>query len=83
MKFETGKIYRGRSVCNYDSVIDIEVLKRTPKTISVKFLDGGLYSGRVKSLRITTTSEGYEYVKPWGSYSMAPQVSAERTVARL
>ena len=70
-KFETGKTYTTRSICNHDSIIAITVVKRTAKTIVA---DCGGWAG-VKRLRITEY-EGEETVKPWGSYSMAPQIRA-------
>ena len=69
--FETGKTYTGRSVCDHDCIIRVTVARRTAKTIVT---DAG------KSLRIGTY-DGAEFVKPWGSYSMAPIVTAERVAA--
>ena len=66
--FQPGKTYTTRSACDYDCVISVKVVSRTAKTI--KTADG-------KTLRIGDHGYG-EFVKPWGSYSMAPMVSAER-----
>lgn len=71
-KFEAGKTYTTRSICNHDCVIEIRVIKRTAKTIVA---DTGEMRG-VKRLRITE-HDGVETVKPWGSYSMAPTIAAK------
>lgn len=69
--FEAGKTYFTRSVCDSDCIIKVSVASRTAKTI--KTVDG-------KVLRIYVY-EGVERVKPWGSYSMAPIVGADRVAA--
>lgn len=68
MKFETGKTYATRSIVDADTIIKVSVAKRTAKTITTT-------AGKV--LRISEWA-GVEQVKPWGSYSMAPIVSADR-----
>ncbi len=65
-KFEAGKHYKGRSICDAECVISILVMKRTAKTLTTS---GG------KTLRISERSGG-EFVMPWGRYSMAPTISA-------
>ena len=67
-KFEAGKTYQTRSVCDADCIIKVAVVARTAKT--VKTAEG-------KTLRVSEWN-GVEQVKPWGSYSMAPIVSADR-----
>lgn len=67
--FETGKTYATRSICDSNCIISVEVVSRTPKTLQVKT------GGKAKTLRIGTY-DGAEFVKPWGSYSMAPIVRA-------
>jgi hypothetical protein len=66
-KFETGKTYSTRSICDHDCIIRVTVVSRTEK--SIKTATG-------KTLRIKAYSDGSECVKPWGSYSMAPIVTA-------
>lgn len=68
-KFEVGGTYWARSACNHDTLIRVTVAKRTAKTITT---DEG------KRLRVCTKYSGHEAVKPWGSYSMCPVVSADR-----
>lgn len=72
--FETGKTYWTRSVCDYDCIISITVIKRTAKTITVKIM------GEIKSLRVKESS-GVEWVRPWGSFSMAPSIHADKMAA--
>ena len=67
-KFETGKTYYTRSVADYDTIVRVTVAKRTDKTIVTAAGD---------RLRINVW-QGVEQVKPWGSYSMAPIVGADR-----
>jgi hypothetical protein len=67
-KFETGKTYYTRSVADYDTIVRVTVAKRTDKTI--------VTTGEER-LRINVWN-GVEQVKPWGSYSMAPIVGADR-----
>lgn len=66
--FEAGKTYEGRSVCDSELRIVVSVAKRTAKTITT--IDG-------KTMRVAEHG-GSEYVMPWGRYSMAPCVRAER-----
>ena len=70
-KFETGKTYYTRSVADYDTIVSVTVAKRTDKTIVTAAGD---------RLRINVW-QGVEQVKPWGSYSMAPIVGADRLLA--
>lgn len=69
--FVTGKTYFTRSIVDADTIIRVTVAKRTAKTITTT-------EGKV--LRITE-HRGVETVKPWGSYSMAPIVPADRVEA--
>lgn len=72
MKFETDKTYSTRSVCDHESVISISVVSRTPKTIK---------TACGKTLRISEF-DGCERVKPWGSYSMSPVITAKQAPAQ-
>jgi hypothetical protein len=67
-KFETGKTYYTRSVADYDTIVRVTVAKRTDKTIVTALGD---------RLRINVWND-VEQVKPWGSFSMAPIVGADR-----
>lgn len=70
MKFEPGKTYAARSICDSDCVISVAVATRTPKTI--KTAEG-------KTLRIGLY-QGVEFVMPWGRYSMSPIVRADKAM---
>lgn len=72
--FETGKTYSTRSICDTNCIITMKVLSRTAKTITA------LVDDEVKKLRISSKLSSYrnaETVLPWGSYSMAPMISAD------
>lgn len=66
MKFETGKTYTTRSICDYNCIFSITVAKRTAKTITTT--DG-------KTLRVGER-DGVEQVFHLGRYSMAPCIRA-------
>ena len=66
--FEIGKTYFARSVCDYDCIIQVKVVKRTAKTIT---------TSDNKTLRVSVW-DNCERVMPWGRYSMAPVVTAEK-----
>jgi len=68
-KFQTGKTYSTRSVCDYDCIISVTIEKRTEKTVTVTV------RGEKKTFRIGIYDNS-EFIKPWGSYSMAPVVTA-------
>jgi hypothetical protein len=70
-QFQIGKTYFTRSICDADTIIRVTVSKRTDKTIVT---DSG------DRLRVKVWN-GVEQVKPWGTYSMAPIVSADREIA--
>ena len=71
IKFQPGQTYYTRSVADYDTIVRVTVAKRTDKTIVTA---GG------DRLKINVWND-VEQVKPWGSYSMAPIVSADRLLA--
>jgi len=66
-QFEAGKTYATRSICDHNCIIRVTVTKRTAKTITTT---------ENKTFRISTYG-GAERVKPWGSHSMAPIVTAD------
>lgn len=73
-QFEIGKTYQTRSICDSNCIISITVTGRTASTITVN------ESGEIKKLRISKKYSEFrnaETVLPWGSYSMAPMISAE------
>lgn len=69
-KFEVGKTYTCRSVCDYDCVWSYTIKSRTAATIKTEC---------GKSLRINkrlTKHFGCEIVLPQGNYSMSPTLRA-------
>jgi hypothetical protein len=69
--FKTGKTYTTRSIGDHNCIISITVDSRTAKTIKAKI------NGENKTLRIKER-DGFEFVMPWGNYSMAPIISCEK-----
>lgn len=71
MKFETGKTYQTRSIGDSDCIIRATIARRTAKTVT---------TAEGKTFR-TTEYNGVEQFKPWGSYSMAPILSADKAAS--
>ena len=69
-KFEAGRTYQTRSICDHNCIFGLTVAKRTEKTITTA--DG-------KRLRIFVHNDT-ECVMPLGRYSMAPTISANKAV---
>lgn len=65
--FKVGSTYTTRSACDHECIFSLTVASRTAKTI--KTTEG-------KTLRIAEY-DGAEFVKPYGSYSMAPIIRAK------
>ena len=72
--FETGKTYEMRWITDSDLRTPITIEKRTAKTATVT-----VRGEETKRCKIHTY-EGREYIKPMGSYSMAPILSANNLV---
>jgi len=68
IKFEIGKRYSMKSVCDSDCVWKYNVTSRTAKTITLDHQN----TFRVKEY------DGSELITPLGSYSMAPILRADR-----
>lgn len=72
IKFEAGKTYSTRSICDSNCIISITVASRTAKTI---------VTTEGKRFRTKPSYDGSsETIKPWGSYSMAPTIYAVNKV---
>lgn len=72
-KFEIGKTYSMRSICNQDCVWTYTVTARTAKTITIS--DGK----KIRKCRIIKAASEYrnaETVYPLGQYSMSPALTA-------
>lgn len=73
-KFEAGKTYSMRSICNHDAVWTYTVTKRTAQTVTIT--DGK----ETKTCRISKVATQYrdvETIYPLGQYSMAPSLTAD------
>lgn len=71
--FEPGKTYSTRLITDSSQEATIEVISRTAKTLKANTNFGP------KTLRIFMWRD-IEHVRPWGSYSMCPIISADRIV---
>lgn len=78
--FKTNTAYYLRSICDHDCVCIYAVVKRTAKTITVQQMrENGEKMGTPETFRVKIDIfNGSEYVRPWGSYSMCPTLSADR-----
>ncbi len=74
-KFEVGKTYRGRFIGDSDLTVDYTVMKRTAKTVTVKEVG----QPELKTRRIYTFM-GVEGFRPYGNYSMALGIYADKDV---
>ena len=68
-KFEIGKEYFDHSICNYDCVFTIKIIKRTEKTVTFE------RNGKTRRAKLFSDERG-EYIIP-DRYSMAPVFRAE------
>jgi hypothetical protein len=68
-KFEVGKTYSTRSICDSECIFSFEVLKRTAKQITLKHHNEVFKRG-------VYIYDGAEHCKPFGSYSMCPIIEA-------
>lgn len=70
-QFEVGKTYYARSICDYECIHTCAIISRTAKSITTKV------HGNVVARRLTVR-DGIEEFKPFGSYSMAAVIKADR-----
>jgi hypothetical protein len=71
MKFEVGKTYQTRSICDHDCIYSFKVLSRTAKFLMIEE-HGETYR------RGVYLYDGVEHCKPHGTYSMCAVISADR-----
>lgn len=74
VNFEVSKSYFMRSVTDYQCVWTYQVIKRTAKTLTLQAEDGKTTTHRISE------HEDIEQVKPLGSYSMCPILSADNLI---
>lgn len=83
-KFEVGKRYQMRSACDHDCVWTYKVESRTAGTVVLRQVKyDGTLNGDMARFRINAKiSEiiGAEAVKPLGTFSMSPTLSADNIV---
>ena len=73
IKFEIGKTYFTRSICDHDCIIKETIISRTDKTVKTA-------SGKI--LRVSDKyTPGIEQIWPDGKYSMAPAIRANEIYA--
>jgi len=70
-KFQANTTYSTRSICDYDTIITVSIAKRTAKTVTDT--EGKRYGIKVW--------DGIEQIMPWGRFSMAPTISADKEYA--
>jgi hypothetical protein len=73
-KFETNKTYSTASICDSECIFSFEILKRTAKTVKVKV------DREIVTRRIFIDYDNCEAFKPFGNYSMAAVIRANKTV---
>ena len=73
-RFEIGKTYSMRSICDQDCVWTYTVIKRTASTVTLKDEDGKVKTCRISKLGLKIFNE--ESCQPLGNYSMAPTLRA-------
>jgi len=73
-KFEIGKTYTTRSICDSECIFSFEVIKRTAKQLTLKHGDEVFKRG-------VSMYEGSEICFPLGKYSMCPMITANKPKA--
>ncbi len=68
-----GDLLTTRSICNYDCIYSIRILKRTAKRATFSDYRGGY--GATRTSKIHTDQDGSEYLRP-DRWSMAPTFRA-------
>ena len=82
-KFEVGKRYMMRSICDYDCIWMYEVVSRTAGTVVLQQVRHGKPFGDTARFRINSKRSelyGAEAVRPLGTFSMAPTLTAEKSI---
>jgi len=66
---KAGDTLTARSICNYDCIYSLTILKRTAKTATFTGYSGT--AGATRTSKIHTDPQGREYLRP-DRWSMAP-----------
>lgn len=72
-KFEIGKTYTMKSICDHNCIWSYTVTARTAQTITVT---DGKKTLKLRVIKKLSEYVGAETVYPLGQYSMAPSLSA-------
>jgi hypothetical protein len=75
-KFQISATYATRSIGDWNCIYSFEIISRTEKTVTISV------HGRIVSRRISV-NDNVETFKPFGSYSMAAVISADKTLAQV
>ena len=75
---KAGDTLTTRSLCDYDCIYTITILKRTAKTAT--FTDYHGNAGDTRTSKIRLDWEGCEFIRP-DSYSMAPAFHGQKVAA--
>ena len=75
-KFEVGKTYRCRSICNHDCIFEIIIVGRTEKTVTLRSWDKTTQRTKIR----LDPCDGGEYIRP-ERFSMAPTYYAGREIS--
>lgn len=78
-QFEVGKRYEMRSVCDHDCVWRFTVISRTEKTVWL-LEDAEVRPVMCRIKKAISEYRNAESVMPFGSYSMAPILSADHSI---
>ena len=70
VRFNVNQTYSCRSICDHNCVWHFTILERTDKSVTT-WIEGK------KTRRKILNWQGVETFRPFGSYSMAPTVSAD------
>ena len=70
-QFQIGRTYFARSICDHECVFKFTILGRTAKTVTTTV------HGKTAK-RGLSVYEGVEQFKPFGSYSMAAIITADK-----
>lgn len=75
IKFVVGKTYGGKFITDSESVFKRTVVKRTDKMVWIADTQGKIKQRKIKLHRNVETCD------PFGQYSMAPSLDADKVIA--
>jgi hypothetical protein len=76
-RFQVGRTYATRSICDYDCIFSFKILGRTAKTVTIQ--DPHTSDRRTVKRRLYVWEDNEQF-KPHGNYSMAAIVGADDLV---